>query len=207
MTYHYHCQNFKNCLESQCDGSCPLYAQFSYLLERNDLLSNGRCELMSESQIDKYLKIIETVEKYETDYEKDPIGSIITNKSTIDVANQLTYCAVWTNWKGSQLHCTAYNLNFSKYIEITKQSWSRDNDNNQAEYVKIWAESAKILVISRIDFVNFKEFQSQLFLSLIQTRLQKRLTTIIVSPNTSTLIGEGPFFARVCDIIRRNKVG
>lgn len=202
----YHCQNFKNCLESQCDKSCPLYAQFSYLLERNNVQSNGRCEMMPESEIDRYLKIIEDVAKYVTDYSKDPIGSIITNR-TADTANQLAYCAAWTNWKGSQLHCTVYNLNFAKYIDLTKQSWSRENDNDTAEYVKIWSESAKVLIISGVDFVNFKEFQSQLFLSLIQTRIEKRLTTIIVSPNTSTLVGDGPFFARVCDIIRNNKVG
>lgn len=206
MTYHYHCQNFKNCIESQCDGSCPLYAQFSYLLERNGIQDNGRCELLTESEINKYLKIFENISKYSTDYDRDPIGSIITNKSTIDIANQLTYCAVWNNWKGSQLHCTVYNLNFSKYIELTKQSWSNDSSDD-AEYVKIWAETAKILVISGIDFVNFKEFQSQLMLSLLQTRLQKRLATIIVSPNVSSLIGDGPFFAKICDIIRKNKVG
>jgi hypothetical protein len=70
--------------------------------------------------------------------------------------------------------------------------------------MKIWAKSAKVLVISGIDFVNFKNFQCQTMLELIQLRNSNPdNTTIIVSPQLSSLVGEGLFFGKLQDMMKK----
>ena len=60
--------------------------------------------------------------------------------------------------------------------------------------------------IKNIDYVNFKDFQCQTLLSLMQSRANSDLTTIIVSPPVKSLVGEGQFFAKLTDIISKQKV-
>ena len=48
--------------------------------------------------------------------------------------------------------------------------------------MRIWSESAKILVVSNTDYVSFTDFESQTLLNLIQQRQSEGLTTIIVRP-------------------------
>ena len=69
--------------------------------------------------------------------------------------------------------------------------------SDNTEYTKIWSESAKLLIISNIDYVNFKEFQCQTLLSLIQNRDANGLSTIIVSPQITSLAGDGLFFGQL----------
>ena len=113
------------------------------------------------------------------------------------MADLVTYCAICQNWQGSQLHCTVYNLRYSKYLDDTKASWSSSSVPSDLEYVKIWSESAKVLIISNIDYVNFGDFESQTLLNLIQSRATGDKLTIFVAPPLNMLVGKQSRFFEV----------
>lgn len=198
----YNCIFTGHCTEDQlCNTSCPILAQTSYLLERNGIKMNNPVFKMSESEVKKYSSILAQA--------NGQMASVVVSNGsfTNQAADALTYCAICEHWKGSQLHCTVYNLKFAQYIEALQKSWSFNSDSSEVDYIKIWATSAQVLVISNIDFVNFKDFQCQTLLSLIQSRMGSDLTTIVVTPTISSLVGDGQFFSRLTDMLTKQKVG
>lgn len=191
-----------HCIEEQpCNASCPALAQTSYLLERNDIKMTNPVFKMSEADMCKYYNILNASAGKTT--------SVIVQNSdfTNQTADALTYCAICENWRGSQLHCTVYNLKFPQYIEALQSSWSFGNNDDAISQMKIWIANARVLIISNLDFINFKEFQSQTLLSLLQSRVGMDLTTIVVTPPVSSLIGEGQFFGKLTNILTKQKVG
>ena len=194
-----------HCIEEQpCNTSCPALAQTSYLLERNDIKMSSPVFKMSESELKKYYNVLsESAGKIAT--------MVVSNGDfTNQAADALTYCAICENWRGSQLHCTVYNLKLGPYIDTLKKSWSFGDDNDTSDkvsQVKIWARDAKVLIISNLDFINFKDFPCQTLLSLLQSRAGSDLTTIVVSPPVTSLVGEGQFFARLTALLKKQKVG
>ena len=192
-----------HCIEEQpCNTSCPALAQTSYLLERNGIKMSNPVFKMSPSEILKYRSILAESAGKCTSF-------IVQNGDfTNQAADALTYCAICENWRGSQLHCTVYNLKFAQYIETLQSSWSfGDDSSDKVNQMKIWVEKARVLIVSNIDFVNFKEFQSQTLLSLLQSRVGMDLTTIVVTPPVSSLVGSGQFFPTLTSILNRQKVG
>lgn len=198
----YNCIFSGHCTEDGiCSVSCPVLAQTSYLLERNGITMSNPVFKISKHQMDHYVDLLAKCSgKLAT---ITVSGGVMTNQA----ADAITYCAICENWKGSQLHCTVYNLRFAQYIEAVQKSWSFSSDDSIAEYMKIWSTNAKVLVVSNIDFVNFKDFQCQTLLSLLQSRINTDLTTIVVSPPVSSLVGEGQFFGRLTDMLKKQKVG
>lgn len=198
----YNCIFTGHCTEDQiCNGSCPILAQTSYLLERNGIRMNNPVFRMTESEIKKYSKVL-------ADANGKTASVVVTNGSfTNQAADAITYCAICEHWKGSQLHCTVYNLKFAQYIEALQKSWSFNSDSSEVDYIKIWATNAQVLIVSNIDFVNFKDFQCQTLLSLLQSRIGADMTTIVVTPTISSLIGDGQFFSRLTDMLTKQKVG
>ena len=195
----YNCMYSGHCFEyAQCDKSCPVLAQTSYLLERNGIGMNSDVFKAKPELIAKYSALLSKC--------KGSIRTVVEGNSTTFVADLLTYCGICQTWKGSQLHCVTYNLKFSQYIDALQKSWNNSgNQPSDSDYMKIWADSAKILIISNIDFINFRDFQCQTLLSLLQNRMNSDMTTIVVSPPISNLVGDGPFFARLCDVLKKQK--
>lgn len=184
-----------HCMEYQCDNSCPALVQTTYLLERNHISLNNGVFKSDPSKINNILKLLDTA--------NGKFNVVIDTLDTSKKADLITYCAICQNWEGSQLHCVVYNLKFSQYVEEIQKSWSK-NESDNLEYMKIWSKSAKVLIISGIDFVNFKNFQCQTILELIQQRNSNPdNTTIIVSPQISSLVGEGLFFSKLQDMMKR----
>lgn len=182
---------------SKCDNSCPALAQTSYLLERNDISMNSPVFSMSDEELARVNSILKQSD--------GQVRSVFESYSTNKLADEITYVSICNKWKGSRLHCTVYNLKLSSYIQQIQNSWTNGSSSDM-DYMKIWISSADILVISNIDFINFKDFPCQTLLSLLQSRERPGLTTIIVSPPTSSLVGEGPFFGRLLELLNRNKV-
>lgn len=196
----YNCVYSGHCFEyTQCDKSCPVLAQTSYLLERNGIGMNSDVFKAKPELIDKYSNLLAKC--------KGSIRTVIEPNATTFAADLLTYCGICQTWKGSQLHCVTYNLKFSRYLDALQKSWnSGGGQPSDADYMKIWADSAKILIISNIDYINFKDFQCQTLLTLLQSRMNSELTTIIVSPPISSLVGDGPFFDRLHDMLKKQRV-
>ena len=199
----YNCIFTGHCIEEQsCNSSCPVLAQTSYLLERNDIKMTNPVFKMSPKDVKKYSSVLSESAGRTT-------SVIVSNGDfTNQAADALTYCAICENWRGSQLHCTVYNLKFTQYLETLQSSWSfGDDSSDKVSQMKIWIANAKVLIISNLDFINFKDFQSQTLLSLLQSRANTDLTTIVVTPPVSSLVGDGQFFARLTNILTKQKVG
>ena len=177
------------CVNGECDKACPDYVESSYLLEKNGISLKSNVFHSDPKLIQKYHKIVAASE------ESKLITVIATN--TNEASELLTYCGICKHWKHSRLHMVVYNLRFSQYLDSIQKSWNTKGMSDSTEYTKIWAESAKLLIISNIDYVNFKEFQCQTLLSLIQNRDANGLSTIIVSPQITSLAGDGIFFGQL----------
>lgn len=193
----YNCIFSGHCTEQECDNACPILVQTSYLLEQNGITMNNPIFHMDPISIEKYLRVI--------DKAKGSVSSYISNNTVYD-ADAITYLSICDYWKGSRLHTSVYNLKFSQYIDKLQKSWSYNGNKDEIDYIDIWAKQAKVLIVSNIDYVNFKDFQCQTLLQLLQLRMNPDLTTIIVTPQLSNLVGDGAFFARLTDLLKKRKV-
>ena len=179
----FNCIFTPHCTELLCDKSCPKFVETSYLLERNGIDFNNPVFKKHCIPVDTVLDVIEKADGIFYPY------VVPKGINTVDAATLFTYSAICTNWKGNQLHCNVYNLKYSQYIEATKNSWTTHNESESLQYMRIWSESAKILIISGLDYVNFNDYEAQTLLSLIQNRQTKYQTTILICPETGKLVG------------------
>ncbi len=188
-----------HCTEAFCDRSCPILVETSYLLERNNLSFSNPVFSSSRESVIKMLKVLNAVDG------KFGVYRISSDENTIQSADLLTYCAICKYWKGSRLHCNVYNLKYSKFIDETKKTWN-GVESESYQYMKIWSETAKVLIISNFDYVNFGDFESQTMLNLIQQRQSQGLTTILVSPQLGTLVSskKSTFFDMMISMMKSN---
>ncbi len=188
-----------HCTEYFCDKSCPAFAEVSYLLERNKLLDNTQVYMASQKDID--------IVSNKIDKSKGNVSTMVVpaGKTSSEYADLVTYCAICKNWKGSQLHVNVFNLRYSSYLEDLKKSWT-NGTNDDLEYIQIWTRSAKVLIISNLDFVDFKDFESQTLLSILQDRASENYTTIVITPPISSLIStkSGVFFNALKQMLKDN---
>ena len=194
----HNCMFSGHCIKESCDQSCPSLAESSFLMEQNGISINSNVFHADPAALAKHTKIIESSEN-------KTLQTVIA-KSTNAVSELLAYCAICKYYRGSRLHTTVYTLKLSQYLEKIQGSWSGSSNLDDLDYQKIWVEKAKILIISNIDFVNFKDFQCQTLLTLLQTRDKPGLSTIIVSPQTQSLVGSGLFFTRLQETLSRTTV-
>lgn len=182
MTRLYNCIFTPHCTNTICDKSCPAYVESSYLLERNGIHMNSQVFKTPDN-------VVKFMQKVLTKFNGTTGGLVVkAPNDTIPIAEALVYCAICQNWLGSNLHCTVYNLKFSKYLDELKKGWSNKGDAEALDYMRIWSETAKILIVSHFDYVTFNDYECQTLLNLIQTRTTDGLTTILVSPEPKNLM-------------------
>ena len=186
-----------HCIKEQCDQSCPTLTETTFLMEQNGIGLNSSVFHSDPALLNKYTKIIENTEH--------TVQTIIA-KNTNNVAELLTYCGICKYWRGCRLSPVVYNLKLSQYLDSIQGSWSASANTDDLEYQKIWIGKAKLLIISNIDYVNFKDFQCQTLLNILQSRDKPEFSTIIVSPTTQALVGSGLFFSRLQETLSRTKV-
>ncbi len=191
------CMFTGHCIKATCDQSCPALAEASFLLEQNGISINSRVFHTEPVLLTKYNRIVADSE--------GKIQTVIA-KDTNAVAELITYCGICKYWKGSRLHTSVYNLKLSQHLEDIQGSWKNSSNLDDLEYQKIWVSKAKLLIISNIDFVNFKDFQCQTLLQLLQSRDKPELGTIIVSPQIQSIVGSGLFFNRLQETLGRTTV-
>lgn len=178
------------CPEKTCDKSCPNLSESSYLLERNKITFDSSVYNMGEA-------VSENIEKFLDKTEDQLLVAIRVDKTTIK-AEQITYGCILRHWEGSQLHCVVYSLKFQRYLDLIQKSWGMKSEPTELQYMKIFIDSCRVLIISGLDFIMFKDFQCQTLLTLLQDREAENKQTILVLPKTD-LLGEGPFFAILKD--------
>ena len=180
------------CTKTICDKACPTLVESNYLYERNGFTDSSTVLWEKPSAFDPVLPVLHS--EYNL--------AVTVTDDTVRTANLLTYAAISENWKGSRLHCTVYHLRLSTYIDNLQKSWGMKEAPEQLEYEQIWLTTAKILIVSNMDYVQFKDFQAQTLLNIIQNRTSNGLKTIIVSPKIEHLIGQGMFYSRLQGILR-----
>lgn len=192
-----------HCSELTCDKSCPIFTETSYLLERNGLSFTNPVFKSDSSSIEFMNSVLENTSRGIgrcTVTKKAPPA--VQRMTTVERADLLTYCAICLNWRGSRLHCNVYHLRYSMYLQNLRDSWG-GRAPESLEYMKIWAESSKILIISNLDFVNFGDFESQTLLNLVQNRQASGFTTYFVVPNQGKVIvkDKSPFGSLIRETI------
>lgn len=173
------------CCEQICDRSCTKWAQMDYLMMRNGLDYSSRPFQLKQESLDRYIQAYES-----------SIGKTIvfTSKDTIKSAEALAYVAVCNKWKGSAMRVKSFHLMFSKYVDALQSSWGNSKTDDVA-YSEIWSKSSDVLIISGMDYVNFKDYQSQLLLQLVQDREREGKTTILVCPRIENVMGSGKMYS------------
>lgn len=196
----HNCIYTAHCTEAFCDKSCPILVETSYLLERNGITFANPVFSAPIDKVRKMLKVLELADGRFSVYKIDP------DETTIQSSDLLTYCAICKYWKGSRLHCNVYNLKYSKYIDELKKTWNGTPESENLQYMKIWSESAKVLIVSNFDYVNFSDYESQAMLNLIQQRQSQGLTTILVSPQIGMLVSskKSSFFDMLAKMMSMN---
>ena len=97
-------------------------------------------------------------------------------------------------------------MKFNKYWKLITQTWNdSDADTEELNYMRIWSASAKVLVISGIDFINLGDYECAELLSIIQSRHSVEYTTILVSPPVSQLVGKGVRFTQLKNLFPERK--
>lgn len=183
-----------HCTNTYCDTSCSALAETDYLLKRNGIVfPNSPVFNQPEEKIKECQDIL--------DKNAFQFGAVTTSETT-SKADLITYCAICDNWRGSRLHMVVYHLRYAQYIDAIQNSFHKDPLDN-LEYTKLWSSTAQILIISNLDYVIFRDFQCQTLLNLIQQRKSKDLTTIVVTPPVSQLVGDSPFFGRLTQILNQ----
>lgn len=174
------------CSKLICDKSCPKYTEVSYLLDRNELTMQNICFKVGYQGINRATKIIERAENTALVYisENNPEGS----------ADLLTYCAICKYGLNSSMHCKVYHLNLSDYIDMIRDSWKLNTKTQAHEYIDIWINSSNVLIISGFQYLRFNDFECQTLLKLLDMRLCRSKTTIVVSPRLSSLIDNSKDF-------------
>lgn len=187
-----HCPFNDTCTGGVCDRSCPSFAEISYLLERNSLLESKDVYKAPKKELDSAMKAVHAA---------DSKMVCVISPDTIATSNILAYCAICENWKGNQLHCSVFRMKFSKYMETLQGSFNTKETPESLEMETIFAEKAKVLIVANLDYVKFTDFHAQKLLSIIHSRMDDGLSTIIVSPKLNTLVGSGAFFSRLLQIL------
>lgn len=184
------------CSKAACDSACPTLVETSYLRERNGLI--GNIQVFKEKQ-QTYSKLLDALHTTST------LGVLISD-NTVSTSNALTYAAICEHWQGNRLHCSVYHFRLSNYIESLQRSWQMKEISDSFDYEQIWLSQAKVLIISGLDYIQFKDFHAQTLLNIIQDRISRNLSTFIVSPKINTLVGSGVFFGRLKQLMEGAKL-
>lgn len=192
-----HCPFKPYCRKSTCDAACPDLLEIQYLLERNNLNNNNSIYTLPVKDIQKASEWLTAA--------SNPLRVVISD-NTLDTASCLTYAAICKHWKGNTLHCSVYRLDFADYIDREKSSYSTYTPDDMFEYIKIFIQKAKVLIISNIDFMQFNDFNAKTLIAILSRRMFNQQTTIVISPKLNKLMGSGQVYQALIDLLRKGVV-
>ncbi len=203
----FNCIFTPHCTETFCDKSCPNLVETSYLLERNKIDISSPVFKDLYYLLDPMMKDLSKVET--------GIQTFFANSNdSVRVADFITYCEICKNWKGSRLHCTVYNLRYSRFLDDVKKSWGMKQEPEDLEYQRIWIDTSKVLIISNMDYVKFGDYETQTLLNLIQSRQTGDKKTILITPPINRIVtasssssSSNLFFESLKQILNSTKTG
>lgn len=174
------------CTSEYCDRSCPALAESSYLLARNSIDMRNPVFQAQDASIDSAISILSKCDRR--------VGVWIASGNPEGTADLITYCAICEYGKGSRLHCSVYHLNFSVYIDTIRESWKMSQKPQSLEYMDIWINNCDVLIVSGFRYMNFNDFECQTLLKMMDNRMSRSQTTLIVTPELNSLVGKSTDF-------------
>ena len=172
--------------------ACPIHAEISYWMERCNISIDNPVLKSDQCDIDYAIKLIES-----------NVGKSISIKAkdTAITGDLISYVAICLHGIGTAFTQGIYKLNFSEYLDEIKRSWQSKTEGEKLEYMRIWTDSEKFLIINGLDYVRFGDFESQTLLQILQNRRSADKTTIIVLPDRTHLVGanNSAFFGILID--------
>lgn len=179
-----------NCICKQCDLACPAHAEIKYWLDRCGIDIENNVYRTDASTLDSVRHIVES--------STNRLNSMRV-KDTLKASDLFCYCAICLYGRGNAFNGGVYNLNFHKYIDEIKKSWTNRYESEWLEYARLWNLSSDYLIISHLDYINFNDFESQTLLTLFQERNKSNKTTFVLLPKGIKLVGKGQFYKYLLD--------
>lgn len=194
-----------------CGPACPMWNLTESLMSKNNLIDRNVPSMITPQIIKQCKRIFEEA----MEYPSSAIMCVSKQLSSHEFADVFTYYAICMLWRMYVGRTAVYNLNFSNYIDNEKDSWNINGDNIDPELqFKRNIISGKVdgtikknmLIISGIDYINFKDFESGQLLKVLGTRRTNQMPTVVVGPEPSTILGTGQLVNMLTGVLQEHKV-
>ncbi len=195
----YDCIYTPHCTRFTCDLACSKRAEISYWMERCRINMDNPVLNSDDKSIERCINLVES-----------SLGKVlsISCKDTAQSGDLISYVAICLHGTGIAFTDGIYRLNFSEYIEEIKRSWQTKCEPDSLEYMRIWADTERYLIINGLDYIKFGDFESQTLLQIIQSRRSPKKATIILCPESQQLVGSSnsAFFSILMDKLEEVRV-
>ena len=175
------CPFSSQCERAFCDYSCGKNVLFDVMMKKSEIKPQdvGAISVKLRDKVKQDLAKF----KGSTIY----ITANRGNKMLGDIYAWLAACKLCPYY-GSDV--TVYHLKYSKYLEQLRQSWATKYEPEQLIEARCFINTARVLVVSSLEYVQYKDFESQTLFSLLGERSYNReFTTIVIGPEINTWLG------------------
>lgn len=175
------CPFSSQCERAFCDYSCGKNVLFDVMMKKSEIKPQdvGAISVKLRDKVKQDL----TKFKGSTIY----ITANRGNKMLGDIYAWLAACKLCPYY-GSDV--TVYHLKYSKYLEQLRQSWATKYEPEELIEARCFINTARVLIVSSLEYVQYKDFESQTLFSLLGERSYNReFTTIVIGPEINTWLG------------------
>ena len=175
------CPFSSQCERAFCDYSCGKNVLFDVMMKKSEIKPQdvGAISVKLRDKVKQDLAKF----KGSTIYITANRGS----KMLGDIYAWLAACKLCPYY-GSDV--TVYHLKYSKYLEQLRQSWATKYEPEELIEATCFINTARVLVVSSLEYVQYKDFESQTLFSLLGERSYNRdFTTIVIGPDINTWLG------------------
>ena len=175
------CPFSSQCERAFCDYSCGKNVLFDVMMKKSEIKPQdvGAISVKLRDKVKQDLAKF----KGSTIY----ITANRGNKMLGDIYAWLAACKLCPYY-GSDV--TVYHLKYSKYLEQLRQSWATKYEPEELIEARCFVNTARVLVVSSLEYVQYKDFESQTLFSLLGERSYNRdFTTIVIGPEINTWLG------------------
>ena len=175
------CPFSSQCERAFCDYSCGKNVLFDVMMKKSEIKPQdvGAISVKLRDKVKQDLAKF----KGSTIY----ITANRGNKMLGDIYAWLAACKLCPYY-GSDV--TVYHLKYSKYLEQLRQSWATKYEPEELIEARCFISTARVLIVSSLEYVQYKDFESQTLFSLLGERSYNRdFTTIVIGPDINTWLG------------------
>lgn len=175
------CPFSSQCERAFCDYSCGKNVLFDVMMKKSEIKPQdvGAISVKLRDKVKQDLAKFKGCTIY--------ITANRGNKMLGDIYAWLAACKLCPYY-GSDV--TVYHLKYSKYLEQLRQSWATKYEPEELIEARCFINTARVLIVSSLEYVQYKDFESQTLFSLLGERSYNReFTTIVIGPEINTWLG------------------